>query len=124
MFLFLQETWLPHHESKALSEDFDDYDFLTTSSDIFIAPEDLIFKSGPTWHGAALGWKKSLEKSITKLPVICERFCGVKYVDFSSNVDIIAYTAYLPTSGQDDDFLEILSILGSDITKHNTIILL
>ena len=120
MFLFLQETWLPHHESKALSEDFDDYDFLTTSSDIFIAPEDLIFKSGPTWHGAALGWKKSLEKSITKLPVISERFCGVKYVDLSSNVDIIAYTAYLPTSGQDDDFLEILSILSSDITKHNT----
>ena len=120
MFLFLQETWLPHHESKTLSEDFDDYSFLTTSSDIFTPPEDLILQSGPTWHGAALGWKKTMDKFITQLPVVSERFCGVKLVDTNSHVDIIAYTTYMPTSGQDDEFLETLSILSSDITKHNT----
>ena len=120
MFLFLQETWLPNHESKILSEDFGDYSFHTSSSDSFTPPEDLILQSGPTWHGTALGWKKSLEKFVNKLPVISERFCGVKYEDTDSKVDILAYTVYLPTSGQDDEFLEILAILSSDISQHNT----
>ena len=52
--------------------------------------------------------------------VISERFCGVKYEDTDSKVNILAYTVYLPTSGQDDEFLEILSILSSDIAQHNT----
>ena len=120
MFLFLQETWLPNHESKILSEDFDDYSFHTSSSDYFTPPEDLILQTGPTWHGTALGWKKTLEKFVNKLPVISERFCGVKYEDTDSKVNILAYTVYLPTSGQDDEFLEILSILSSDIAQHNT----
>ena len=118
IFLFLQETWLPHHESHKLSEEFLDYNFTTTSSDMFTPPEDLVLQSGPTWHGTALGWMKSLEKSITKLPIISERFCGIKYEDKEAGVNIIAYTAYLPTSGQDNEFLEILSILSLDISKH------
>ena len=85
---------------------------------MFTPPEDLVLQAGPTWHGTALGWKKSLEKSVTKLPIISERFCGIKYEDKQAGVDIIAYTVYLPTSGQDHEFLEILSVLSSDISKH------
>ena len=120
MFLFLQEHWLPYHESFKLSNDFEDYNFLTTSADMFTPIEDLILQSGPVWHGTAIGWNKSLEKSIEKLPTISERFCGVKYVEKHSDTNIIAYTAYLPTSGQDEEFLEVLSQLNSDIVLHNT----
>ena len=115
LFVFLQEFWLPFHESNKLSNDFDDYNFLTTAADMFTATEDLILQSGPVWHGTALVWKKTLEKFVTKLPLISERFCGVKYVDTSVDTNIIAYTAYLPTSGKDEEFLEILSLLSFDI---------
>ena len=111
---------MPDHESKSISKDFVDYDFLTTSSDMFTATEDLLLQSGPVWHGTALGWRKTATKHVTKLPVISDRFCGVKYVDSNLDSSIIAYTAYLPTSGQDDQFLEILSLLKYDIEQNNT----
>ena len=87
---------------------------------MFTHSDDLILQYGPVWHGTAIGWKKSIEKYITKLPIISDRFCGVKYVDTSTNISSIAYTAYLPTSWQDEEFLEILSLLDSDISKNNT----
>ena len=61
LFMFLQEIWLPDHESVKISDDFQDYNFLTTSADMFTATEDLILQSGPVWHGTALGWRKSIE---------------------------------------------------------------
>ena len=67
MLIFLQEIWLPDHESKKISNDFLEYNFLTTSSDMFTPIDDLILQPGPAWHGIALGWKKSLEQFITKL---------------------------------------------------------
>ena len=77
---------------------------------MFTPTEDLILQSGPVWHGTALGWNKSIDKFITHFPIVSNRFCGVKYVDSSTETSVIAYTAYLPTSGQDDEFLEILSL--------------
>ena len=87
---------------------------------MFISTEDLLLQSGPVWIGTALGWEKSIEKHISRLPVVSERFCGVKYVDSISKVTILAYSVYLPTSGQDDDFLEVLSLLKYDISQNNT----
>ena len=117
--MFLQEIWLPDHESVKISDDFQDYNFLTTSADMFTATEDLILQSGPVWHGTALGWQKSIEKSITKFDVISDRFCGVRYNDANTNTSVIAYTAYLPTSGQDEEFFEILALLKCDIIQNN-----
>ena len=100
---------------------------MTTSSDMFTPVDDLILQQGPVWHGTALGWKQSLDKFITKLPEISDRFCGIRYSDPSTNTTIIAYTAYFPTSGQDEEFLEVLSLLDNDIaTNHteNTVIIL
>ena len=120
LFLFLQEHWLSHHESNKISSDFQEYSFLTTSSDMFTPTEDLILQSGPVWHGTAIGWKKSVEKCITKLNIVSDRFCGVKYVDTETNTSVIAYTAYLPTSGQDEQFMDVLSLLSFDIIQNNT----
>ena len=87
---------------------------------MFTPAEDLVLQSGPVWHGTALGWKKSADKLITKLPIISDRFCGVNYVDKGVGIDMIAFTAYLPTSGKDEEFLEILSMLSFDIAQHKT----
>jgi hypothetical protein len=117
--MFIQEHWLPHHQaSDKFSADFPSYKFLTTSSDMFCPPEDLILQSGPVWHGTALGWSSSIDTFITKIPVVSDRFCGVQYLDIVNNIDILSYCAYLPTSGQDDEFTEILSLLTLDLSSN------
>ena len=113
MFCFIQEHWLPHHEASVRFEkDFKGYKFLSTSADMFTRTEDKMLESGPTWHGTALGWNGNIDNHISKLPVISERFCGVNYSDKQTN--ILAYTVYMPTSGQDDEFLDVLAKLSFD----------
>ena len=55
---------------------------------------------------------------MSKIPVISERFCGVKYQDNATNTSIVAYSAYLPTSGLDDEFLETLAQLSYDLQNN------
>ena len=75
-----------------------------------------MLRSGPSWHGTAIAWDKHIDKHISEINVISERFCGVKFSDNQTN--ILAYSAYLPTSGQDDAFIEVLEQLNFDI-KNN-----
>ena len=115
--IFIQEHWLPHYDAEIkFSTNFNNYNFSTTSSDIFTPVEDKMLEGGPTWHGAAVGWDQSLEKHISRIPIISERFTGVNYSDGQNNM--IAYSAYLPTSGQDDEYLEVLSLLSYDIMNN------
>ena len=96
-----------------------------TSSDIFTPAEDKMLEGGPTWHGAAIGWHESIAKFITKIPIISERFSGVKYSE--GQVNILAYSAYLPTHGKDEEYMEVLSQLSYDIRNNlseNTCILI
>jgi hypothetical protein len=80
LFLYLQEHWLPHHEAqKIFSNDFPNFNFLTTSSDMFLDPEDLALASGPVWHGTAIGWPSDIDAKIEKLSIVSNRFCGVLY---------------------------------------------
>ena len=117
IFIFLQEHWLPHHETEQLlKNDFKSYNFLSTSSDMFLPSEDVILQRGPTWHGTAIAWNNKVDSKIKSIPVISERFCGVIYQD--CDIRVIAYSAYLPTSGQDEDFLEIVSLLTQDILNN------
>ena len=117
IFLFIQEHWMSSSEaSDKFSNDFQSYDFQTTAADSFLTPEDILLKSGPTWHGTALGWHTSFSSHVSKLQVVSTRFCGIKLKN--DEVEIIAYTAYLPTSGQDEDFLEEISLLSHDISKN------
>ena len=87
-----------------------------TTSDIFTPAEEKMLEGGPTWHGAAIGWHENIEKFVSKIPIISERFSGVKYTDGQTN--ILAYSAYLPTHGKDDDYLEVLSQLSFDIRNN------
>lgn len=73
---------MPHYEANnKFVNDFKSYNFSTTSSDMFKPAEEQMLDSGPTWHGTAIGWAKNIDKYVSKVPVISERFCGVKYSD-------------------------------------------
>ena len=112
-----QEHWLSDSEAKhEISKDFRDYDFLTTSPDSFSPAEEVLLNYGPTWHGTDIGVKKTL--IIEKFPVISTQFRGIKYGDSDNNSETIIYTAYLPTSGKDEEFIEEVSILTDDIQRH------
>ena len=115
--MFLQEHWLPYNEvNKKLLTDFPSFNFLSTASDMFTPTEDLLLTGGTAWHGTALGWSKDIDRFVKILPIVSERFCGIYYSDEQSN--ILSYTAYLPTSGQDEEFLEVISQLCTDINQH------
>ena len=117
MFLFLQEHWLPFHDVDThLDGDFPGYRFLSTASDMFTPAEDLMMTPGTAWQGTTIGWSAEIDKNVTKLPIISDRFCGVFYAD--GELSFLSYSAYLPTSGQDEDFLEVLDQLRSDVTQH------
>jgi hypothetical protein len=53
---------------------------------------------------------------VTKLNTVSDRFCGIKYEN--ANTTFLAYSVYLPTSGKDDEFLEVLSQLKYDIDQN------
>ena len=94
---------------------FTDYNFSSTSSDMFIPAEDVPLSSGPVWHGTTIGWDRKLDPFTKKMPHINERFCGVKYSD---GVKLMAISAYLPTSGNDEEFLEVLTSLTVYIREN------
>ena len=83
---------------------------------MFTAPEELMLTPGTAWHGTTIGWSVDIDRFVKKLPIISDRFCGIFYSDNCSN--ILSYTAYLPTSGQDEEFLEVLDQLSSDISQY------
>ena len=85
---------------------------------MFTPVEDKILETGPIWHGTAIGWVNNLETNTSKLPAVSERFCGIKYSNEETGTKIVAFSAYLPTSGSYDEFLEVLSQLSSDIQTH------
>ena len=83
---------------------------------MFTPPEELMLTPGTAWHGTTIGWSADIDRFVTKLPVISDRFCGVAYSD--KRISLLSYTAYLPTSGQDEEFLEVLAQLSADIIQH------
>ena len=123
LLIFLQEHWLPDHEATTkMKTDFPSYNFLTTSDDMFTPAEDLVLQPGPVWHGTAIGWLSSVDRYVSSLPIVNERFCGIQYKDSQHDITILAYSVYLPTAGKDDEFLEVLSALSSDILLHSSAI--
>ena len=114
--LFLQEHWLSKHELDTLEKDFAEYNFLSTASNMFTPEEEIMTKSGPVWHGTSIGWSLDIDKHVKRLPITSERFCGILFS--SEECSFLAYTLYLPTSGQDEDFNEVIDILTADILQY------
>ena len=71
--------------------------------------EDIPLFAGATWYGSAIGWNKIIDPYIRKLSSVCERFCGVKYSD---SIKLMNISAYLPTSGRDDEYIDVIDQLS------------
>ena len=109
---------MPSYEANSkFSSDFSSYEFQTTSSDSFLAPEDIVSQSGPTWHGTAIAWHASFSSNMKTIPIVSTRFSGVIFE--VKELKIVAYTVYLPTSGQDDDFLEEITAFSHDLSENS-----
>ena len=64
VFLFLQEHRLPEHEAyNKFFPDFENYNFIVTSSDMLTQTEDRMLNICTSWHGTALalGWSNKIE---------------------------------------------------------------
>ena len=116
--LFLQEIWVPYSEEDNINLRLQEYTIQISTPDQFTPPEDKLCSSGHTWHGAAIVWHASLNSYVTNISNTHDRFTGIK-IDFQGQ-SILAVSAYLPTSGQDDEFLECLSELSNFILVNNS----
>ena len=87
LYLFIQEHWLPYSEvDSQLHHDFSDYRFLSTSSDMFTPVEDLMLTPGTAWQGTTIGWLSEIDKYVTKLPIVSERFCGISFSNQDTHI--------------------------------------
>ena len=114
--MFFQKIWVPYSEESSLNSIFQDYSVQISTPDQFTLPEDKLSSPEHTWHGAAILWHKSLHHAVLHLSNTHERFTGVR-LSFPGH-NILAISAYLPTSGKDDDFLGCLADLSIFITQN------
>ena len=96
---------------------FQDYSVQISTPDQFTPTEDRLSNIEHTWHGAAVMWHESLNSSVSSVANTHDRFTGIKVN--SQGQSILAISAYLPTSGKDDDFLDCLSELSLFILENN-----
>ena len=109
----MQEIWVPYSAEKSMTEKLQEYSIQISTPDQFTPPEDRLGRSDHTWHGAAILWHGSIDPNIECIDNTHDRFTGIK-LKFSG-ANLLAISAYLPTSGKDDDFLSCLGQLSSQI---------
>ena len=114
--LFLQEIWILFHEERLINNYFSDYQFKISTPDMFQPSEELLSKSGPTWHGAAIGWHNGINTNITTIESTHERFTGIRMSVSENSVLLVSF--YAPTSGHDEDFFEAISYLTAYILQN------
>ena len=99
-----------------MTEKLQEYSIQISTPDQFTPPEDRLGRSDHTWHGAAILWHGSIDPNIECIDNTHDRFTGIK-LKFSG-ANLLAISAYLPTSGKDDDFLSCLGQLSCFITDN------
>ena len=93
-----------------------EYSIQISTPDQFIPIEDKISSTAHTWHGAGILWHESMNSSIHQLKNTHERFTSIK-MSFP-DMTILVISAYLPTSGRDDDFLDCIEELSNFIMEN------
>ena len=99
-----------------MNEKLQEYSIQISTPDQFTPPEDRLGRADHTWHGAAIIWHESLDANIQCIGNTHDRFTGIK-MNFTG-VHFLAISAYLPTSGKDDDFLSCLGELSCFIADN------
>ena len=114
--LFLQEIWVSYHAEASLNSIMQDYSIQISTPDQYIPVEDKLSNNDHTWHGAAVLWHDSLNSHIINLKNTHERFTAIKLN--LSGQPVLAVSAYLPTAGKDDEFLECIAELSNFIHEN------
>ena len=83
---------------------------------MFEQVEDQLNASGHVWHGTAVVWHCKLNAQVKPVKVVHTRFAGIKIQTSTST--ILAISLYLPTSGQDEEFLDCISSLSNYILEN------
>ena len=96
---------------------FPDYTLQISAPDQFAHPEDTLGYPGHTWHGAAILWHETLNHMVTSIGNVHDRFTSVKVTSEEQNILLIS--AYLPTSGKDNEFMECLGELAAFIDDNS-----
>ena len=109
--------WLPYSEEHVLNDKLKHYSIQISTPDQFIHPEDRVASSDHTWHGAAIMWHDSVSSNVVNISNTNDRFTGIR-LSFRGQ-SVLAITAYLPTSGKDDEFLSCLSELSNFIVEND-----
>ena len=97
---------------------FKDYCVQISTPDQFTLPEDKLSSYDHTWHGAAIVWHESLNSNILNINNQHDRFTGIKMN--LEGQSILAISAYMPTSGKDDEYLDCLAELSLFISENNS----
>ena len=95
---------------------FPDYNLQISSSDMFTAPEDLLCNTDHTCHGTAIMWHTSLDSCISRLTTTNTRFTAIKINIQAQRFLVIS--AYFPTSGKDEEYLETCSDIINFVAKN------
>ena len=85
---------------------------------MFENPEDILGKQAHIWHGVAIGWRRDIKASVKILDSTYDRIAAIK-IEFNER-SLLLLSIYAPTSGQDDEFLELISHLSDIIRKHSS----
>ena len=115
--IFLQEIWLPYSEEAAINRKFPDYTVQISTPDQFTHPEDPLGHPSHTWHGAAILWHETLDHNVTTINNVHERFTAVKVA--TEEQTILVISAYMPTSGKDNEYTDCLGELAIFIDDNS-----
>ena len=97
---------------------YQDYCIQISTPDQFTYSEDRLSSNNHTWHGAAVMWHASLNSNVLNICNTHDRFTGIN-MKFDEH-SILAISAYLPTCGKDDEFLDCLAELSIFILQNKS----
>ena len=95
---------------------FTDYSIQISTPDMFTPPEDLLSRPDHPWHGAAIMWHSSLDSSSIGLKTTSSRFSSLRVR--VQEQKFLAISVYFPTSGKDDEYLEVVSDLTNFVLDN------
>ena len=94
------------------------YSIQISTPDMFTPPEDLLSRPDHPWHGAAIMWHSSLNSSSVCLKTTNSRFASIRTQ--IQDQKFLAFSVYFPTSGKDDEYLEVVSDLTNFVLDNQT----
>ena len=103
-------------EESNLNSKFQDYSIRISTPDEFTPVEDSLGLNSHTWHGAGIMLHDSVHSDVILLENTSDRFTGIRLN--TRGQPILAISAYLPTSGKDDQFADCIAELSTYILEN------